>query len=281
MSLSRGTALLAALGLVTGAIGLAAAQQPETPRRPTVQNEQPDPTQPRTPRQPGTPRQPADPGTPRQPAEPGTPATPADPASPVQGNSFGFVRASQIVGVEVMTGDGQHIGVMADLLVSTPSGTGHMGSGIFAFISVDAAASGRVAVIPWELFRYENGVFILAFDVSRLNDVPSVMQDDPRLLQNQEWLGQVNEFFADDLRRIQRARPDLDNGTPDGPATPDTLGPPTTAPGTPETPNPRTPNPRTPNPRTPNTGTSPQQPGNTPAPAPRTSQPGAATNPNP
>jgi hypothetical protein len=314
MSFSRGTALLAALGLVTGAISLAAAQQPETPRRPNAQNERPEPTPSRTPQ---TPR-PSDTTT-AQPGEPGegaTPATPAQPGRPVRENGqgiSGFVLGSQVVGVAVQTEDGQQIGTISDLLLTTRMGfgtttgtgnaqttndttgtvnsgvTGNMGgTSVFAFVSVDAAATGRVAVIPWELLRYENGVFILGFDVTRLNDVPSVMLDDPRILESQEWLGQVNEFFADDLRQIQRARPDLDNATPD--TTPNNQQPGTT-PRRPnrQTPdpdaNPQTPNPRTPGandtPRTPNNGTRTPQPGNTPTPAPRTSQPGAGANPNP
>jgi len=78
---------------------------------------------------------------------------------------------------------------------------GSLGNDIrFALLQVDNATSGRVVVIPWELLAFQGSYFILDFDQSRLSEAPSVMQNDPRLLQSDQWLNQVGTFFGNNLQ---------------------------------------------------------------------------------
>jgi len=84
------------------------------------------------------------------------------------------------------------------------SGLGMMSSDIrFALIQVDNASSGRLVVVPWQLLTFQGTFFVLGLDQSRLSQAPSVMQNDPRLLQSDQWLNQVGTFFANDLQGLQ------------------------------------------------------------------------------
>ena len=295
MIVSRVFIGLAAWGLIASVAGVSFAQQ-RPPAQPGASNQaQPGAQNQNDQPQPGV--------SDRTPQRPGSPGNANNPQRPFTGNQSagagGFVLASQIVGLPVQSSDGQQIGTMADVLLTvkvaavaqpmgnaattqpnvgvdaaaTPQSHGTprwMGSNVYALINVDAFAEGRVAILPWELLTYVDGAFIVGFDVNRLGEVPSVMQGDPRLLEDMEWAQQVDEFFQDDLRQIQRARPDLENLTPDQqPRTPrqpgvDRADP---TPGTPGAVPPRTPGntpERTPPPRTSQPGTNTPQPPATP-----------------
>lgn len=305
MFMSRKLATLVALGVLASAADPAHAQRRGAERQPGTQPGAQPGVQPGV--QPGAQNQNADPlpGAPDRNPQSQRPVTPdnANPQRPFTQDQTtgtgGFVLATQVVGLPVQSSDGQQIGTMADVLLTVhvastataPAGTTEattgtnapataqttgtqqaMGTSIFALINVDAFAEGRVAIFPWELLHYADGVFVIGFDVNRLSEVPSVMQGDPRMLQGREWTQQVDEFFQDDLRQIRAARPDLENLAPDQqPTTPRQpgLNRPEPTPGTP----PRTPGNQsgtTPPPRTSRPGATPDQPGTTPQ------QPGAA-----
>jgi hypothetical protein len=203
-------------------MGLTAwAQRPDqpNPRTPPRAN-QPDANQPaETPqrRQPGTTARPVTPGV-----DPGTTT-----------GSTVFVRATQVVGMEIRESTGQErIGVVADLLLTpdaglpavdpTPLGNNNTAPGLnaapgrwqnfrdcdlrLALIQIDNVGGDRVVVVPWDLLQFQGTHFILGFPQERINEAPSVLLNDPRILQSDEWMQQVGTFFADDLQRIQQQR---------------------------------------------------------------------------
>ena len=297
MIVSRAFTCLAAWGLVASVAGMSFAQQqpaaqPGAQNQPGVrnQNDQPQPgVSNRTPQRPGTPTD-ANPqrpftenqtagaggfvlasqvvGLPVQSSEGRQIGTMADvlltvhAAAPAQ--TTGENAAATQGNVQANVGNTQaNVGVDAVATSQPPGSSRWMGTSTYALINVDAFAEGRVAILPWDLLTYADGAFIIGFDVNRLGEVPSVMQGDPRLLEDTEWAQHVDGFFQDDLRQIQRARPDLENLTPDPqPTTPRQPGVDRADP-TPGTPG----------------ATPPRTPGNTPerTPPPRTSQPGTNT----
>lgn len=159
-----------------------------------------------------------------------------------------FLRATQVVGVEVRESTGQaRIGQVADLLL-TPTTNSAATAGIntgaaattgidlgigangvpanvtgpragiggnattwwhsqndvrFALIQIDNATGDRVVVIPWELLSFQGAYFVMVIPETRLAEAPSVMLNDPRILQDAQWLDQVGTFFGADLQHLR------------------------------------------------------------------------------
>ncbi len=283
-----------------------APTRPQQLRGAQADQPQRSPAPQRTDPAPGAPGRQASPVTP--PAVPGTAGVQDPRVAgnaQVAGNVPGaFLRASQAVGLEVRDTDGQRIGIVADLLIAPAStqcdlrfalllmdiaklqgslqgatapqaGAAQATSGTQGAATTQIAPGPnpglgieRVAVIPWELLRFENGGFVLDISGERLLQSPSVMLNDPRILQDAEWAQQIEQFFQDELQRRQLLRPDLQGREQAQPRQPQ---PGATAPGTqpqppgtqtpgtrpPVTPTPNSP-PRT-NPRTPSPGANPGQ----------------------
>jgi hypothetical protein len=180
-----------------------------------------------------------------------------------------FVRATQVVGMEVRESTGQQrVGLIADLLLTpdaglppvdvpaargAPAATNNVAGGLWqnfrdcdlrlALIQVDNVGGERVVVVPWDLLQFQGNYFILGFPQERIAEAPSVLLDDPRILQSEEWMQQVSRFFADDLVRIQQQRGAAVQGLPGAATVPDAAGrQPTPVPET--TPQPGAGNPR-------------------------------------
>lgn len=175
-----------------------------------------------------------------------------------------FLRATQVVGIEVRESTGQaRIGQIADLLLtpntnsaataglnSAAAGTTNIDPGIgangvpanvtgpragigsnasawwhsgndvrFALIQIDNATGDRVVVVPWELLSFQGAYFVMVIPESRLAESPSVMLNDPRILQDAQWLDQVGTFFAADLQQM-RSETGLEGVPGAGTATP-------------------------------------------------------------
>lgn len=161
-----------------------------------------------------------------------------------------FVRATQILGMEVRDSSGlARIGQIADLLLTpgvnasqnifeplngsdtggAPRPAGNAGIAKqeptwwrtrecdlrFALIQIENSTVERVLVMPWELLQFQGTYFTLGLDPMRLRDAPSVMLNDPRILNSEKWLDQIGGFYANDLLRTQ-VRPD--GLTPKAPA---------------------------------------------------------------
>lgn len=223
------------------------AQRPETPPRPPASN-QPGRDQPgqQTPNR-GDARDPTAPGQAAPGSRGAAPVAPGLSRGGVAGNTT-FVRATQVVGMEVRDSTGQQrVGLIADLLltpdaglppVDVPAARGapaatnaapaatNVAGGPWqnfrdcdlrlALIQVDNVGGERVVVVPWDLLQFQGNYFILGFPQQRIAEAPSVLLDDPRILQSDEWMQQVSTFFADDLQRLQQQRGAAGQGLPGG-----------------------------------------------------------------
>lgn len=227
----------AVLGLTLAAdLPRASAQRPETPPRTPA----PGQNQPNQPPNRGDTRNPAEGIAPGQPAPGRRAGTPLAPGLSDGGVATGtaFVRATQVVGMEVRESTGQQrVGLIADLLLTpdaglpsvdvpaargapaatnAPPAADRVAGGLWqnfrdcdlrlALIQVDNVGGERVVVVPWDLLQFQGSYFILGFPQERIAEAPSVLLDDPRILQSDEWMRQVSTFFADDLQRIQQQR---------------------------------------------------------------------------
>lgn len=238
----------AILGLTLAAdLPRALAQRPETPQRPPA-SKQPGRTQPD--RQPQNREDARDPAAPGQAAPRGRGAAPVAPGlsrGGVAGNTI-FVRATQVVGMEVRESTGQQrVGLIADLLLTPDAGlppvdvpaargapAANVAGGLWqnfrdcdlrlALIQVDNVGGERVVVVPWDLLQFQGSYFILWFPQERIAEAPSVLLDDPRILQSEEWMQQVSAFFANDLLRIQQQRGAAVEGLPGAAAVPGATG---------------------------------------------------------
>jgi hypothetical protein len=126
--------------------------------------------------------------------------------------------------MEVRESTGQlRIGAIADLLLTPDANLPTIGAaplqddaaqGVWqhfrdcdlrlALIQIDDAGGNRVVVVPWDLLQFQGTYFILGFPQERIAQAPSVILDDPRILQSDEWMQQVNAFYADDLQRLRQ-----------------------------------------------------------------------------
>jgi hypothetical protein len=266
----RFTSCAAVLGLtLAAAASRSLAQPPESPRTPppSANQNQPNQNQPNQ----NQPNQPA-PGSRLQPGQidperTGTPRAPAVNRGNLAGNTV-FVRATQVVGMEVRESTGQQrVGLIADLLLTPDAGLPAVDVPAadraaaannaaqahwqnfrdcdlrLALIQVDNVGGDRVVVVPWDLLQFQGSYFILGFPQERIAEAPSVLLDDPRILQSDEWMQQVSRFFADDLQRIQQQRGAAGQGLP-GRTVPGAAGrQPTPVPDTAPQPGARTPRP--------------------------------------
>jgi hypothetical protein len=186
---------------------------------------QPDPRTPPRADQPN-PEQPIRPSQRRLPRTTARPVTPGTDTDAVAGSTV-FVRATQVVGMEVRESSGeQRIGEIADLLLTPDSRLPPVGAAPLsddgapgtwrhfrdcdlrlALIQIDNVGGNRVVVVPWDLLQFQGTYFILGFPQERIARAPAVILDDPRILQSDEWMQQVNTFFADDLQRLRQQNP--------------------------------------------------------------------------
>jgi sporulation protein YlmC with PRC-barrel domain len=110
-----------------------------------------------------------------------------------QDTPFGYAKASDLIGKDIENADGDDLGDVEDLLIDR--------NGQVAFALVERnffSRSGDAYVpVPWSVLRFDkDGDYVLNINKDRLNQAPSVDDDNWRKLDDAEYALAVYEFYG-------------------------------------------------------------------------------------
>jgi sporulation protein YlmC with PRC-barrel domain len=135
----------------------------------------------------------------------------ADAAGRPATDSAGYYKASDMIGMPVQGTDNQELGKVEDLLVDGRTNQ-------IEFLILDTTSvvdlGGELPIVPWTIVNthYVDNTYIINVPVTidRIRTAPMITIANLDLRGTPAWRGQVNEFYAAELKDRRVARPELD-----------------------------------------------------------------------